>query len=215
MAVDIDQTVNLKQNTALSALVAQTDPIVRAAIDVATAVGTWDLAADERGRPLLILRIRDQFNGQCSAIFAPDELRNQQHLASRLHLLKGSLLRVGHWRGQLKLLFDDIRQWCQALPGGAYVQEESIVMREEQSGEYEASRLRITSNGQTMLVEPVALWIVGADGRVDLRGTGGPFTLLYSQQDQGWFYLPNSLPLATYPLTKELFLQLAEACLNG
>jgi len=213
--VDFDQTANVKKNTAYSTLVAQIDPTVRAAIDVASAVGTWDLEADERGRPLLVLRIRDQFNGQCSAAFAPDELRHQQHLASRLHLLKGSLLRVGHWRGQLKLLFDNIRQWCQALPGGAYVQEEPIVMREEQSGENEASGLRITGNGQTMLVEPVGLWIVGADGRVDLRGTGGPFTLLYSQQGQGWFYLPNSLPLATHPLTKELCLQLAEACLNG
>jgi len=88
-------------------------------------------------------------------------------------------------------------------------------MREERSGEYEAARLLITSNGQMMRVEPVASWIVGADGRVDLRGIGGPFTLLYSQQDGGWLYLRETLPMEMYPLTQELFLQLAEACLNG
>src|SRR5207302_1013610 len=110
------------------------------------------------------LRLRDQFNGQCSAAFAPDELRNERHLASRLQVLKGALIRVDHWLGQLQALYGNIRQWCQALPGGAYVQEEPIVMREERSGEYEASRLLISSNGQMMRVEPVALWIVGADG---------------------------------------------------
>jgi hypothetical protein len=213
--MEIHQTASLKQNSALSELIAHIDPAVKAAVDVATAVGTWDLAADERGRPLLVLRLRDPLNGQCSATFAPDELRNKQHLASRLHALKGALLQVGEWRKQLQQLFDNIRQWCQTLPGGAYVQEEPLVMREERSGEYEASRLIITSNGQTMRVEPVALWIVGADGRVDLRGIGGPFTLLFSQQDGGWFYLAETLPIATYPLTQELFLQLAEACLNG
>jgi hypothetical protein len=213
--VDVNQTENLKQNAAYSALVAQTDPTVSAAVDVATATASWDLATDERGRSLLVLRLRDQFNGQCSANFAPDELRNERHLASRLHALKEALIRVGHWREHLKLLFDNIRQWCPALPDGAYVQEEPILMREERSGEYEAARLLITSNGHMMRVEPVALWIVGADGRVDLQGIGGPFTLLYSQNDGGWFYLRETPPLKTYPLTQELFLELAEACLHG
>jgi len=213
--VDIHQTANLERNAEYSALVAQTDQSVRATVDVATADATWDLAPHERGRPLLVLRLQDQLNGQCSAAFAPDELRSEQNMGSRLHSLKGALVRVGHWREQLRLLFGNIRQWCEALPGGAYVQEEPILMREERSGEYEAARLLITSNGQLMRVEPVASWIVGADGRVDLRGIGGPFTLLYSQQGGGWLYLRETLPMAMYPLTQELFLQLAEACLNG
>jgi len=213
--VDIHQTANLERNAEYSALVAQTDQSVRATVDVATADATWDLAPHERGRPLLVLRLQDQLNGQCSAAFAPDELRSEQNMGSRLHSLKGALVRVGHWREQLRLLFGNIRQWCEALPGGAYVQEEPILMREERSGEYEAARLLITSNGQLMRVEPVASWIVGADGRVDLRGIGGPFTLLYSQQGGGWLYLRETLPMEMYPLTQELFLQLAVACLNG
>ena len=73
----------------------------------------------------------------------------------------------------------------------------------------------IEVGGQTMEVEPVACWVVGADGEVDLQGIGGPFYLLYIQKDGGWFYLPNSPPVVTHPLTEELFLELAEACLHG
>ncbi|MGO8898436.1 MAG: hypothetical protein ACLQU5_08800 [Isosphaeraceae bacterium] len=213
--MDIHQTEALERNAEYSALVAQTDQSLRATFDVASADATWGLAQDERGRPLLVLRLRDQLDGQCSAQFAPDELRNEQHLGLRLYSLKGALVRVGYWRGQLRLLFGNIRQWCVALPGGSYVREEPILMREERSGEYEATRLLITSNGQTMRAEPVASWIVGADGRVDLRGIGGPFTLLYSREGAEWCYLRETPPIEMYPLTQELFLQLAEACLNG
>jgi hypothetical protein len=203
------------QNAELSALVAQKEPAVVAAIDLATAVASWDLTADERGRPLLVLRVRDQLGAEGSAVFAPDELRNERHLASRLTALKGAVLQVGHWRGQLRVLFDNIRQWCQMLPGGAYVEEVPTILREEPSGEYEATRLVITSGGRTMQVVPVALWIVGADGQVDLIGIGGPFTLLHSRKDAGWSFLRETPPITTYPLTQELFLELAEACLNG
>jgi hypothetical protein len=214
--VNIDQAVNLRLNALLSTLVAQKDAVLNSVIDVATAEGIWELGADERGRPVLTLRLRDQFNGQCSATFAPEELQNDAHLSSRLYGLKEALIRVGHWRGQIQRLFADIRQWCQNLPGGAYVQEEPIIIREERSGEYDATRLLITRDGHTLRVEPIATWIVGADGRVDLKGMGGPFTLLYSQQDGGWFYFPDTFPrVKPLPLTDALFLQLAEACLDG
>jgi hypothetical protein len=215
ISVEIHQTPSLKQKAEYSALVAQTDQTLRATVNGASAVATWDLAADDRGRPLLVLRLRDDLNGQASAAFAPDELQSMRHLESRLHKLKGALVQVGHWREQLRLLFENLRLWCQALPRGADVQEELITIREERSGEYEVSRLVIRSDGQVMWVEPVALWIVGADGRVDLEGVGGPFTLLYSQQDGAWVFLRETPPLATFPLTQQLFLQLAEACLHG
>jgi hypothetical protein len=213
--VEIHQTTKLKQDSTLSALVAQADATVKAAIDVAAAVGTWDVSADERGRRVLVLRVRDQFEGQCSATFAPDELRYERHLASRLHPLKGALVQVSQWQRLLQQLFDNIRQWCEALPGGANIEEEPIMMLEEQSGEYEVSRLVVVSNGQTMLVEPVALWNVGAEGRVDLKGTGGPLTLIYLQKEGEWYHLAQMPPITTSLLTQALFLELSEACLNG
>jgi hypothetical protein len=66
-----------------------------------------------------------------------------------------------------------------------------------------------------MQVVPISAWVVGADGRVDLRVIGGPFTLLYSQRDQGWFFVQNTYPMKLSRLDQDLFLDLAEACLNG
>ncbi len=213
--MNVRQGPNLKQHKTYSSLVAQKNALLEGVLDLATAEGAWELDKDNRGRPLLLLRLTDQLNGQTTAAFAPEELQNDAHLSSRLRGLKGALLHVGHWRGQLQQLFADVRRWCQGLPGGAYVQEEPMVVREERSGEYEVTRLIVSSKGQTMRVEPVALWVVGADGRVDLKGIGGPFTLLYFQQDGGWAYVQNGPPAVTMPLTEGLFLQLAEACLDG
>ena len=212
--MDVQQTAPLQHNTEYSKLANGVDPIVKNTIDLATGVGVWDLGVDERGRPLLNLRVRDQSDGQGSAEFAPDELRLERHLAKRLHDLKGGVIHVGKWRGQLKRLYADIRQWCRTYPEELFIREEPVILREERVGEYEAPCLVINSGNDSMRVEPIAAWVVGADGRVDLRGIGGPFTLLYSQREDQWRCVRNGFPFRADILTQELFLDLVEACLN-
>jgi hypothetical protein len=53
----------------------------------------WSLARDGRGRPLLDLKISD-FAGAVNAQFAPDELKNESQVQSRLIRLWGDLLQV-------------------------------------------------------------------------------------------------------------------------
>jgi hypothetical protein len=184
--MNVTQTDALAHDSSYSALAARQEPLLKGAIDLDTAEGTWDLGKDDRGRPLLVLRLRDAFNGECTAAFAPDEMGNDSHLASRFRDLKGALLRVGQWRGQLQALFATVRPWCLGLTG-AHVREEPMCLSEERSGTYEASRLLVTSNGRTMRVQPVAAWVVGAEGRVDLKGVGESFTLVYSRdRGGGW-----------------------------
>jgi hypothetical protein len=213
--MNVQQTPALQQNADLSALVAQRNDVLDAAIGqhVAGASATWDLTADSRNRPVLVLRLRDTPKGQAEGRFAPDELRNIPHLSARLGDLKAALIRVGGWLGQLERLYADIRQWSQALPA-AYVEELPLTVREERSGPYEATMLRVSSNARTMTVEPVAAWVVGADGRVDLKGVGGPFTLVYSQPKGGWYHVENKPPLTFLPLDQALYLDLARACLD-
>ena len=83
------------------------------------------------------------------------------------------------------------------------------------SGMFQASRLLVASEGDTMRVEPVGSWVVGADGLVNLNGLGGPLTLLYFQKDDVWSYIPKTIPAQSIPLSRELFLELAEECLHG
>ena len=208
----IQQTPGLLQSPEYAALVTKADPLVASYLGP-TASAIWDLVNDERGRPLLKLKVVDPFSGPGTWNFAPDELRNERHLSSRLGDLTDSLVRTGVWRKPLDDLFSSIREWSQGLPG-AYIQEEPMTYRDG-NGMFEASRLLVTSEGLTMQVEPVGSWVVGADGLVNLNGLGGPYMLLYSQRDGGWFYLPDTTPAQTVPLTQELYLQLAEACLHG
>jgi hypothetical protein len=213
--MDVQQSPALNQNPEYSELLNGVNQLVTNEIDLATASGRWELSADEWQRPLLTLRVRDQFQGQGSANFAPGELRKLQHFTSRLHELKGAVVRVGHWRSQLASLYASIREWCNDIPGEPFVQDEPAVLREARSGEYEVARLVISRGVQVMKVVPVGSWIAGADGRVDLTGVGGPFTLLYIQKDNGWFYYQQTYPYKLFPLTREVFVDLAEACLDG
>ncbi|MFO0846091.1 MAG: hypothetical protein U0797_27540 [Gemmataceae bacterium] len=91
----IRQAANLQQHADYSAPVANVDPLLEQMIDVATAEAEWELVADGKGRPLLRLRLRDRFQGQGSGDFTPEELRNQDYLATRLKHLKVALLQVG------------------------------------------------------------------------------------------------------------------------
>jgi hypothetical protein len=176
---------------------------------------TWDVTTDRRGRILLALRLRDQTGAQSTFEFVPSEVQYHPQLVTVLDFLKEGLLHIRWWRDQLARLFANLRQWCQALPGGVSIQEEAITLREVRSGEYEVPRMVVTSNGHTMTIDPVAAWVVGADGRVDLNGIGGPLTLMYSQEKDEWYYLPHQIPVVTLPLTEDLFLKLAEECLYG
>ena len=213
--MNVQQTPALQQNAELSALVGQRQDVLDAVIGqpVAGASATWDLTTDSRSRPVLVLRLHDPHKGQSEGRFAPDELRNVPHLSARLGDLKEALIRVGGWLGLLERLYADIRQWSQALPA-VYVEELPVTVREERSGPYEATMLRVSSNARTMTVEPVAAWVVGADGRVDLKGVGGPFTLVYSQPKGGWYHVENKPPLTFLPLDQALYLDLARACLD-
>ena len=89
----IEQTVSLRANGELSALAKGSDHLLDAEINRYSrmASGTWDLQADEKGRPLLVLALRDPF-GYASDSFAPDEFHHPEKVAVRFHRLIGNLL---------------------------------------------------------------------------------------------------------------------------
>ena len=65
-----------------------------------------------------------------------------------------------------------------------------------------------------MTVTPVASWVLGWDGRIDLVGSEDRLSLMYSVSKGGWFHVPNYLPYGEHPLTETLFRELALACLD-
>jgi len=89
----IDQTNALKQDSELSDLVRGTDQLLQDELQKYSrlADAKWDLQSDDKGRPLLLLTLRDPF-GFTSDRFAPDEIRNRDDFPVRVHRLVGDLL---------------------------------------------------------------------------------------------------------------------------
>jgi hypothetical protein len=208
------QDVPLKADGKLSPLVTTVDPAVRAAFDP-SAEGVWVRREEPSGRVLLGLRVTNSAGGEATATYTPDELDNPYYLAKRLERQRAAVDRVTEWKGRLGELFHSVRAWSQTLPGGpAVVTETALTLNEELSGEYTVSQLVLRRGHDEMRVVPVALWVLGADGRVDLRGPGGPFTLV--DFPTGWQYVGERFPPMTLePLTESLFHQLALACLDA
>jgi hypothetical protein len=209
----IEKRSPLSQDEWLLSAVAEKDRLLETVVD-GTTTASWDLAKDEKGRPILLLDLRDQSRGEAQARFAPDELANEAHLSARLSSLKGALQRVSGWNKELEKLYADIRSWLTVWQPPPYITEETKVVVEEPSGPYHVPMLRIERGDKSMAVEPIACWVVGADGSLDLQGPGGPMTLLLMKQDGGWFWVDDRRPYKLQPLTPELFRDLAEACME-
>ncbi len=121
---------------------------------------------------------------------------------------------VDEWRSRLNDLHAKIREWSKGLELPPHIESHRITINEELTGPYEVTELIFTHLGRHMKVRPVAVSVVGADGRVDITGSEGPFTLVYLSDEGGWFLVGDRPPGELQPLTRELFLNLAEACLK-
>ncbi len=53
----------------------------------------WDRVEDDRGRPLLTLRLRD-YTGEVTGHFTPRELEDYDHWRFRLYRIWGDLLQI-------------------------------------------------------------------------------------------------------------------------
>lgn len=72
------------------------------------------------------------------------------------------------WLEDLIQLFGDIREWAETE--GWEVRTKPYELTEENLGTYSAPFLIIRTPGEPVFVEPVARFVLGAQGRVDLYG---------------------------------------------
>ncbi len=122
---------------------------------------------------------------------------------------------IDEWRDELSALYDRLAGWLSRMDPPPIIERETATIHEERSGPYEAPKLVITSGTEGRLeVQPVARWVVGADGRVDLIGVEGPMHLILLRDRGGWYYLPDRVTMDLQPLDETLFHRLAEAFLR-
>ena len=219
--MQITQDVTLLANPTLSAVVAGKNQFLEAAVNGTAAEATWELNGIE-GKPNLILQLRDRSGYKSSGTFEPYEFKSEAILASRLIDLSMALKHIAEWRKTVDALFAKIRPWCEALSGNPILCKNVNVVAEQASGEYFVQELFVIklagSPARTiepmMVITPIAAWVIGWDGRVDLIGGGDRFILEYSGKENAWYHVPNSLPYRTLPLTEVLFRELAAACFD-
>jgi hypothetical protein len=121
---------------------------------------------------------------------------------------------LASWRADLSALYNNIRAWAGEMQPPPAVSTRQVTLNEYLSGPYEVEELILARHGHQMIAHPVGFWTMGADGRVDLNGTEGPFILVNQRERGGWYYVADRPNLDLCPLDGPLFRRLAETCLS-
>ena len=143
---------------------------------------------------------------------------------------QAELPEIVEWRETLESLFREIRAWLAEMEPAPIVEDSTTQIIEKKSGEYEAPMLVVKRGEGEFRVQPIARWVVGEEGRVDMIGGDGPFILvrakakndeangesthLPSKDVDDWCWVQDHRPWKGVQLTGELFRDLAESCLE-
>lgn len=145
--------------------------------------------------------------------------------------------RLDKFKAALSGLYDQIEQW--AGEKNWHTTRADLQIVEPRPGEYQVEKLSVVDENEITVVEvvPSGAWIIGADGRVDLKGeadteilvyweTGAPLVgltetgnsadsgriwrLFRGADEQGWYWIEDKVRSKAHVLTKELFLELVD-----
>ena len=88
------------------------------------------------------------------------------------------------WISNVTKLLSQIRKWCQQEDWEVTQQEKQVT--EELLGTYKVPVLRIRAPGGLLYVEPVARYVIGAEGRIDITSSPTMNRMLLVRQDGAW-----------------------------
>lgn len=85
---------------------------------------------------------------------------------------------VEEFNHRLDALYTDVSSWCEEV--GLQTSVEEKINTEERSGSYETKKLHIIkATKKIATLNPMGIWVIGADGRVDLETDAGKEILVY------------------------------------
>lgn len=124
--------------------------------------------------------------------------------------------RVEDWAQRIEALFSVVERWVP--PNWATRRTQKVRMDEPLMRHYQVAPrnlpvLEITKNdGSQLTLKPRGLWIVGANGRVDLIGPKGSFVIVDTAESltaPSWHIAPASNRQNLQPLDQAAFLKAA------
>ena len=96
---------------------------------------------------------------------------------------KSSEQRRDEYLSRVAALFNHAREWTRGFDPEATFTEESVTIKEEPVAAYQANVLVISRPGyKTVRLIPRGCWIIGAEGRVDMKSDLGTETLVYDSE---------------------------------
>lgn len=121
--------------------------------------------------------------------------------------------RLEDWIARVQALVDQIAQWSAAE--GWEVQKEEKQIREEALGDYQVPMLHIRSvPGGEVVLEPIALEVLGGDGRVDLEAYPTLARVKFVGVPGGWRIMTDSNVPLRQPWEPQTFVQLVRDLLS-
>ncbi len=115
--------------------------------------------------------------------------------------------RISRWRLALAELGLKINKWLDEPIKRKLVELSTYdkTIDEERLGTYAVKGWAVSLGGRRVTFDPVATYVVGAFGRVDIVGPTAKFILLREKDDGHWSLLDPSDPRRLAPLTKDVF----------
>lgn len=127
-------------------------------------------------------------------------------------------LRINDWKNRIENLYSLIEEWISGKPGYKIKIINDLIMYEELMKNFELpseilkSADLLFNDNLLLTLKPFGLWIIGANGRIDIISRSGNFILVdYSDKFQkpDWkIYLKNKKE--NYSFSRDLFLKLIE-----
>jgi hypothetical protein len=123
-----------------------------------------------------------------------------------------SAQRRHEWVLRVNSLADQVQKWCQDEGWG--VQREEKTVREKVLGEYAVPLLRISAPGGELDLNPIALNVIGGDGRVDLEAFPTLSRVKLVGEGDGWKIMTDSNVPLRRPWNAQTFVELARDLLS-
>lgn len=134
--------------------------------------------------------------------------RKKKETIAQLESDREELLK--EWLEALSKLYDQLERWLKpAQSEGLKIRRYQKEITEYDLGTYQASALEISFGPRTVHFEPVARFIVGGIGRVDIDSPRGIFKLIRDPDTREWFLVRTTLAKAE-PLDENSFATLIQ-----
>lgn len=138
-------------------------------------------------------------------------LRSKKRMVKQRKQRQTELLK--RWQRSIEDLIGTIESWVSpAISEGLKVQRDEVQIEEEDLGKYKLPALKMRFDGIRVEVKPVARFVLGAQGRVDIVSPLGVFYLLRFENADAeggveWYLVRDRLE-DKKPLTKQVFEEL-------